>query len=744
MESLEVRQLLAQIGPDISFADGGIATANGGILLKSLSNGETISISRLGSFGITKLQADGSLDTSFGNHGIIAIGQRFTINSAAVTLNHIFIIGSSANHPGNQLLAFNITNGAFDKSFGGGDGKESIPLKPPGGGLSIQSSNESINPTPDGGVLMTALVSLSNSQTQIQFIKLRVDGSVDTSFAAQGYIQIAGQGLTQPAIWTSSGIVYATDDENGNAKLFRYRTTGLADTTFGTQGTATVGSMFGPNVLEEPNGQLLVTGEDPDVSEATLVKRFNVNGLADLGFGSNGTATLVDHDAKSPIQQLAVDPSNHIVVLSDTTISRLTSAGKLDPTFNDTGTFVLATAHAESDTLTVAVDSMGRVLFGGSTTITRLDTAAAVKVGANHILYVNGTAADDSISITLSLSTIHVLLNGQDSTFNLSDVDGFSVAARDGKNHVTISIAKDATVTSGSGDDTISTAGGDDSISSGNGDDSIVSGSGDDTVTSGAGDSFISVGLGDDSVISNSGHEHIVGGSTGFKTIVYGTGGATVQLGSGGSNVHGDGTSGDSTITIAGGDNTVALNSDDTNTISIGGNGNNTVSTGIGTDTITTGDGNDTINTQGADNISTAGGNDFIFGVNSRVPRTVIVNSGSGNDTIATGDAAADINAGNGNDLIKTGNEDDTILGGGGKDTIHAAGGNDYISGGGGNDRIFGQDGDDTIIGGTGNDALYAGAGTNTLSGQGGNDTLVGSAGDVLSGGAGTDQILIS
>jgi uncharacterized delta-60 repeat protein len=742
MESLEVRQLLAQIGPDISFADGGIAMANGGILLKSLANGETISISRLGSFGITKLQADGTLDTSFGNHGVVAIGQRFTINSAAVTLNHIFIIGSSADHPGNQLLAFNITNGAFDKSFGGGDGKESIPIKQPGGGLSIASGGESLNPTPDGGVLITAGLTLSNNQTQAQFIKLRSDGSVDTNFAAQGYIQINGVNAT-PAIWTSSGIVYATDDENGNARMFRYRTTGLSDTTFGTQGVVNVGSMFGPQVVEEPNGQLLVVGEDPDVSEATLVKRFNANGLADLGFGSNGTATLVDHDAKSPAQQLAVDPNNDIVVLSDTTISRLTSAGQLDTTFNDTGTFVLSSAHAESDTLTVTTDSMGRVLFGGSITVTRLDTAAAVKVGANHILYVNGTAADDTIVITASGSLIQVFFNGQPSTFDSSDVDGFSVNAGDGNNKIVISIAKNATIASGTGNDTIIAASGDDSVNSGGGDDSVVTDNGNDFIDLGSGNSMVSTGDGKDTVIGKTGNFQIVGGQKGFKRISFGAGASSVHLGIGGSSITDLGTPGNAHILISGGDNTVSLDNASDNVITVHGSGKNTISTGVGHNTITTGDGDDTINTQGADNISTAGGNDLIFGVNSGQTRTVVVNSGSGNDTIATGNAAANINAGNGNDLIKTGNEDDTILGGGGKDTIHAAGGNDYISGGGGNDRIFGQDGDDTIVGGSGNDVLFAGAGTNTLSGQGGNDTLVGSASDVLNGGPGVNQIVI-
>lgn len=738
VEVLETRQLLTQIGPDISFGDGGtVINTRSDVLLTTLPDGSVLAVEGNVGVGIVKFKADGTRDAGFGLNGEVDIRPHFLIKSAAVTKNHIFVTGASTDTPAlHQILAFNISNGLLDKVFSG-DGREFVPFKLANGKTSSGVAfAAALSPTKEGGVFVQA-----QSDNLSELIKIKPDGTVDTSFGNGGYVTLPSVGLL-----TANGVVVATNDENGNASMVRYSAkNGAIDKTFGVNGTVSLGMMFGPGLLEEPNGQLLAVGEDPDVSEATLVKRFNVNGSADSTFGTNGTATLVDHDAQSFDQQLAVDPSNRILVLSDSTVARLTSGGQLDTTFNGTGIFSTDTLHDGGPT-SVTADSTGRVLVGTSTfTITRLDTVATVKVGVNHILYVEGSAADDTVSITDTSGTIHAVLNGVDSTFNDSDVDGFSVSAGEGKNHVTISIAKNAIVISGAGNDTISTAGGDDSISSGDGADSIVSGSGDDSVKTGAGDCFVSVGIGDDSVVSNSGNEHIVGGSTGFKQITY-VGGATIQLGSGGSNIENFnlGASGDSSITIAGGDNTVDLDGDNTNTISIGGVGKNTVNAGIGANTITTGDGDDTINTQGADNINTAGGNDLIFGVNSGQTRTVVVNSGSGNDTIATGDAAANINAGNGNDLIKTGNQNDTILGGGGKDTIHAAGGDDYISGGGGNDRIFGQDGDDTILGGSGNDALYGNAGTNILSGQAGNDLLTGNMNDVLNGGPGNDVVVTS
>jgi hypothetical protein len=80
------------------------------------------------------------------------------------------------------------------------------------------------------------------------------------------------------------------------------------------------------------------------------------------------------------------------------------------------------------------------------------------------------------------------------------------------------------------------------------------------------------------------------------------------------------------------------------------------------------------------------------------------------------------------------------VIGGTLVDTITGDARNNIIKGGTGNDIIAGGAGDDTINGEAGDDSMHGGAGSDTIIGGAGNDTMVGGDGDdILQGDAGTD-----
>ncbi|WP_428422561.1 calcium-binding protein [Methylibium sp.] len=66
----------------------------------------------------------------------------------------------------------------------------------------------------------------------------------------------------------------------------------------------------------------------------------------------------------------------------------------------------------------------------------------------------------------------------------------------------------------------------------------------------------------------------------------------------------------------------------------------------------------------------------------------------------------------------------DTLDGGVGNDTLYGRSGNDTLLGGAGNDYLDGEAGDDTLDGGEGDDALSGGEGNDTYTGGTGNDNL--------------------
>ena len=165
----------------------------------------------------------------------------------------------------------------------------------------------------------------------------------------------------------------------------------------------------------------------------------------------------------------------------------------------------------------------------------------------------------------------------------------------------------------------------------------------------------------------------------------------------------------------------------------------------------------------------------------------VDIEGGSGNDAIATGNAADTVEAGPGDDVVHSGNGDDRAIaeaGPDGSDAYDLGGGNDevsyaqhttplevddgdvrsegehdglagveYLVSGLGADHISlredpfkqvsGGGGNDVMDGSPDRDEMYGGEGDDVLRGNGGGDLLVGDEGsDLLIGGAGTDSLM--
>uniref|UniRef100_UPI002570CEB4 calcium-binding protein n=1 Tax=Methylobacillus flagellatus TaxID=405 RepID=UPI002570CEB4 len=90
----------------------------------------------------------------------------------------------------------------------------------------------------------------------------------------------------------------------------------------------------------------------------------------------------------------------------------------------------------------------------------------------------------------------------------------------------------------------------------------------------------------------------------------------------------------------------------------------------------------------------------------------------------------------------------DTLTTGGGNDFLFGGDNNDTITGGAGNDLLSGGNGDDSLFGGEGNDTLTGGVGTNSLNGEAGDDTILHDTGtDILGtydGGDGIDTLVVA
>jgi VCBS repeat-containing protein len=156
------------------------------------------------------------------------------------------------------------------------------------------------------------------------------------------------------------------------------------------------------------------------------------------------------------------------------------------------------------------------------------------------------------------------------------------------------------------------------------------------------------------------------------------------------------------------------------------------VNGGTGADTITTGGGADTIDAgAGSDTVNAGGGSDHLIGNIDGVTDTY--DGGTGGDTV-------NALAGTGGDTIDysaTTNGISVTLSGGGATVTDDEAGTDTLAG---IENVTGGSGIDTLTGDNNANILIGNAGADSLTGSGGNDRLVGGSGaDSLSGGTGAD-----
>ncbi len=319
-----------------------------------------------------------------------------------------------------------------------------------------------------------------------------------------------------------------------------------------------------------------------------------------------------------------------------------------------------------------------------------------------------------------------------------------SVPAFTASNDSLFGDAGNDTLFGSSGDDLLNGGLGNDSMDGGGGNDSMLGGGGNDTLLGNIGDDTLNGQGGTDSLDGGEGHDTIVweGAGSGNDTLGDTVGDNTLLVnGNGASNVFSVGQDANGLLTV----------SELGKTVTVGPTFNSVIlNSGSGDDTVNVGD----LSLVNGVFLSIQGGvgDDLLSAVGSPIGNVrLIMDGGDGNDTVLgglddetlLGSAGTDsLNGGAGNDTLNGGTGNDTVDGGTGNDSVDGGSGQDILLGNAGNDIINGGVGDDTISGGADNDTLNGNAGDDSLLGLSGNDSLLGGNGlDTLGGGDGNDTL---
>ncbi|SEI76937.1 delta-60 repeat domain-containing protein [Azotobacter beijerinckii] len=341
-------------------------------------------------FSLVRLDADGSLDTGFGSLG----KARFDIaqdydegRSLSVQPDGRILLAGHSYTSDSGTYDFSVirlnADGSLDTSFGS-DGKATFDL-------GRDDYVYSMAMQPDGKILVTGR-SDNGSDDNFGVIRLNVDGTLDTNFGSDGkaifelgYSDDQGHSVTVlpdgKILMAGSSYDYSENSTYFDFSVIRLNADGSLDTSFGGGGEAIAdidgNSDFGNSLLVQPDGKILVAGRsyNPGYDTEFSVARLNADGSLDASFGSDGKASFALGKGYAQVNSLALQPDGKILLAGqsynpdnatyDFSVIRLNVDGSLDTGFSGDGKaiFDIAWGNDEGHSLTVQPD--GKILLAG-------------------------------------------------------------------------------------------------------------------------------------------------------------------------------------------------------------------------------------------------------------------------------------------------------------------------------------------------------------------------------------------
>jgi uncharacterized delta-60 repeat protein len=271
---------------------------------------------------LVQYNPDGTLDTTFGNNGVVT-GAMLPLNlvrGLALQPNGQIVVVGTPSAPTSGAATLDVArfnaNGTLDTTFGT-NGLASVTL---GDGSAMTAANavaiESDGTIVVGGTAglsgqsVFALASFSPAGSVVNTVTTNV-GAFSSSINALA-LQSNGQILAVGAAGSVGSQIFALARYNENLTL---------DTTFGTNGT--VLSNFGAGIVAQgvalmPNGEIVVTGGNATVDSGNLgafaTALYNANGSLDTTFGVDGLVATPFPGVNSAATGVVVQPDGKIVV----------------------------------------------------------------------------------------------------------------------------------------------------------------------------------------------------------------------------------------------------------------------------------------------------------------------------------------------------------------------------------------------------------------------------------------------
>jgi len=280
---------------------------------------------------IARYKPDGTLDQSFGNNGRKLITQLDSLpglispDLVIQSDNKIVVVSiSTINNLGHFALARLNANGTLDNSFG----NNGIVITPSFSSSSIDDIASRIVLQRDGKLVVIG-TTFSNSGSNFAIARYNTNGTLDTSFGVAGQVIVPHFSTNSKDIGNSIGIdsngnIIVSGDSNGVFALAKYLPNGTLNSSFGDSGQVLSPRFpqsrrdFANSMIVQVNNKILVAGYAQTRFFAQFaLARYLPDGSLDNSFGNNGQV-LTTFTTCSPNDSfgndLAVQADGKIVV----------------------------------------------------------------------------------------------------------------------------------------------------------------------------------------------------------------------------------------------------------------------------------------------------------------------------------------------------------------------------------------------------------------------------------------------
>jgi uncharacterized delta-60 repeat protein len=286
---------------------------------------------------VSRFNGNGSIDTTYGG-GTGVVRTNFGTHEDRPYIatfgpdGKLYLAGAKLGEaPGGfpteevDLAAYN-SDGSLDTAFDGSAGIIRTSFDGGGDSSAFAVAVESNGKVLIGGV-NTANYALARYDT---------NGSLDPTFGNGGEVTTSPGGSNGGVIYTLAlqpdGKIVAAGELGPAVALLRYDASGSLDPSFGTGGINYLDPErdFGAemetgvssyDLALEPDGRILMSGglyNYYDNTFATLVARFESNGVLDHGFSSDGVATTPAGGFGAALQDLVLEPDGNILAVGGT------------------------------------------------------------------------------------------------------------------------------------------------------------------------------------------------------------------------------------------------------------------------------------------------------------------------------------------------------------------------------------------------------------------------------------------